>query len=165
MILYINFSEDADKRRLYAYLKLLKPKTYQLDIKVYNKNRSVSQNSYYWGCVLEIISRDTGEVNKDRLHNLFKWKFSPRIEIKIAPKTQMSELFDQDTGEVFGEPQTVNELVPMDTSEMNTIEFEEYLENIRVFMATEYGITIPLPDKNYKINQLKQSNESTTDNH
>lgn len=102
---------------------------FNLEVKKYRKPRSTgkphesgNQNGYYWAVVLPIISQYNGD-NVNALHEYFIEKFLPKIE-----------------KEIFGE----KILCRVRTSDLNTIEFEAYLDMIRSFMA-EFGVVIPDP--------------------
>lgn len=114
-----------DKVSFMAHLLSLKGPV-QLTIEKRKKHRSIEQNAYYWGVVVRILADDIG-YNDEEMHEALKWKFL-RKDGKIP---------------------TVRS-----TASMNTLEFEKYLEDIRVWASTEMGITIPLPKKiadNYKV--------------
>ena len=79
----------------------------------------MDQNEYYWGVVLETLS-DTG-YSTEELHEIFKFKF---LQDKIKHHSIIKS-----------------------TSQLDTKEMEEYLENIRRFASLELGISIPLPNE------------------
>lgn len=126
MILQIDFAKEADKKKLYTVLKTRKPKLYNIEIKEYRKDRSTLQNKYYWGCVIKELCNHTG-YNVDEMHQLLKAKFNPK------------ELVFKQTGESVK--------IGGSTAEMNTLEFETYLEQIRIFALTELDVLIPLPNQ------------------
>lgn len=85
------------------------------------KSRSSNQNKYLWGVVYDIISNFTG-YTKDEAHQSMKVKFL-RIRRDNLPDTIGS------------------------TALLKTGEFEGFLESIRVFWATEFGLYIPTPNE------------------
>jgi hypothetical protein len=98
------------------------------------KIRSVEQNNYYWGVVLEIIADDLGYIGpgeKEDLHNELRSMFLVRIG-------------------KLGEPYVES------TTRIDTKLFERYLEAIRTFMLNKYQIRIPLP------NEAESSDDSAT---
>ena len=125
MNIVINFDEIASKLRLYDILKLLKGK-YLIKIERYAKKRSTKQNNYYWGVVLKYLSETTG-YSVHEMHEVCKLKFNPY------------EKANKKTGEitVFGGS----------TTELNTIQEEEYLENIRRWAIVDLDCLIPLPNE------------------
>lgn len=124
-----HFDEDGiwvsdNPKQFRSWLVANKDKKITLEGKRYNRNRSNHQNAYYWGVVLRILSEHTGH-SSDELHEYCKSKFNPKhIEIN---------------GQI--------ELIGKTTQEMSTIEFEDYLEKVRIWAATELGVSIPLPNE------------------
>ena len=113
-----------EKQKLFDILKKLKPTRYIFDIKQYRLRRSINANKYYWGVVIETISQATGFF-PDELHDILKRKFNPKIKVL------------RQTGEEM--------VIGGTTTELNTAEFETYLENIRVWALSDLDILIPLP--------------------
>lgn len=126
MDLQIDFSKETEKKKLFGVLQKLKPVRYSLSIKQWRKRRSVSQNKFYWGVVLDILSKETGFF-PDELHDILKKKFNPKVKVL------------RQTGEEF--------LIGGTTTEMETLEFENYLESIRTWALTDLDIFIPLPNE------------------
>lgn len=92
------------------------------EFKVYRRQRSLKQNRLY-RLYLECIKEETGN-DVDTLHTYFKKKFLPWI---------VKSVFDQEVS-----------LVPS-TSSLNTKQFTEYLEHIKMDML-EQGIFLPNPE-------------------
>lgn len=88
------------------------------------KIRSNSQNEYYWGVVLQLISEFTGETVED-LHDHFRVRFLMQ-------------------GEKFSHPRS--------TTSLTTAEFEDYLAKIRLFATQDLNVFIPLPNENLVFN-------------
>lgn len=85
-----------------------------------------NQNGYYWGVVLADLAAATGHTPHE-MHEEMKALHNP-VASKINPERT----------------------VPGSTEGMDTMEFEEYLEKIRVWAADPHdglGITIPLPNE------------------
>jgi len=100
-----------------------------MTIEEYKKPRSTKQNRYFHGVVLPMcklgIMDSTGEIVtlqevKDLLRSLFI----------------VREIIDEETGEVLR--------VPRGTSDLSTIEFNEFIERIQHW-GTEY-LNIEIPD-------------------
>jgi len=87
------------------------------------KPRTRSQNSYYWGAVLETIADHTGHTPNE-LHSYFKAQFLPRKDIVVKKRLVSAE---------------------GSTSDLSTKEFTDYIERIAADVA-EMGITLPTPD-------------------
>lgn len=103
-------------------LKTLQPGNYRIYICNDRKQRSLQQNAYYWGVVIKLISEHTGYLTNET-HKKLAFMFNPEmIEVK---------------GKAYK--------IPRSTTELNTKEFEEYLEQIRVWAWQELNIEIPEP--------------------
>lgn len=101
--------------------------------KRYRKQRSTgadpkrgNQNGYYWGVVLADIAAFTG-MTPQEVHLEMKALHNP-VASKLSPEITK----------------------PGSTQNLDTLEFEEYLERIRVWAADPHdglGLTIPLPNE------------------
>ena len=97
-------------------------KRIELTIRQERNVRSLNQNSYYWGVVIEILSDYFG-YTPEELHEELKLKFNP----------QPSKLdYDKTLGG--------------STAKLSTAEFTEYIERIIMWSSTEYQIIIPSAD-------------------
>lgn len=81
-------------------------------------DRSSNQNRYYWGVVIKILSDHFGYLD-DEMHEAMKLMFLRKTK---------------------GPLETL-----ISTTRLNTLEFEEYVEKIRIWAMTEQEIKIPLP--------------------
>lgn len=93
---------------------------YILSVKKKKKYRSDQQNKYLWGVIYKIISDETGYLDEE-VHAHLARKFLLDRSGKIP--------------------------VPKSTTELSTMEFEEYTENCRRWGAKELGLNIPLPNE------------------
>ena len=109
--------EKPDRWR--DYLKAISG-TVMVVLKRPRKPRSINENNYYWGVVIQAISDETG-MTPEETHEAMKWQF-----------------LRKQVGQIF----TVNS-----TSILDTIAFENYVEQIRVFAASDLNIKIPLPNE------------------
>ena len=82
--------------------------------------RSDVQNSYYWGVVIELLSKELG-YDKDELHEILKYKFLQ--------------------SNAMGMPYIKS------TTKLSTGEFEEYLSKIKQWAAEFLHIVIPDPNE------------------
>lgn len=89
------------------------------------KHRSVQQNRYYW-LIVTMMAEHTG-FTKDEMHSILRYKFLK------------SERVNDNTGIVY-------EYVKS-TTELSTIEYEEYLEHVRSFGVDELDLRIPMPNE------------------
>lgn len=85
------------------------------------KMRSVEQNAYYWGIVIKILCEEIG-YSKDEMHDALRMKFLTYENVQGLPTT-------------------------LSTTQLSTIEFEAYLEQIRRWASMDMGIIIPDPIK------------------
>lgn len=90
--------------------------------------RSLSQNAWYWGVIVELISEHTG-YTPDEVHELLKAKFIPK---KLAVQ--------DGNGEIKGEF-----VIGGSTQKLNKLTFGEYCEAIRQWAAQDLDIVIPDP--------------------
>lgn len=87
--------------------------------------RSMNQNRYYWSVIVLMIATEIGE-DKDTTHEILRYKFNS--EKKVLADQSVIQL-------------------PLSTSELDTIKFEEYLSTIRRWAFEYLNLNIPLPDK------------------
>lgn len=103
------------------YLKAVGDRKIIVNLKPPRKPRSNNQNSYYWGVALPIIANEIG-VSSEEAHDLMKIQF---LKKRISEKLWTIK----------------------STSTLNTMEFEEYIENVRRFGSLELNCIIPLPNE------------------
>lgn len=106
-------------------LAKLKAGDYRLVLIDAKQVRSVPANAYYWGVILKYLCEAMGEPNRQKVHNYLKMKFNADcIMVK---------------GEVV--------LVPGSTQGMGKKEFGAYMEEIIIWMLTEFNIKVPAPNE------------------
>jgi len=88
------------------------------------KQRSNSENSYYFGVVVPILSEHTG-YTPDEIHSLLKEKFLSKI-IVVAGK---------------------DEKIPRSSTELSTIEWEKWMTEIREWASIELNCYVALPNE------------------
>ena len=125
MDLITNFDLVSSKQKLFDVLKMMKG-TKLIKIEKYSKKRSNPQNRYYHGCVLKYLSETTGFTVAE-MHEVLKSKFLPYERANRA------------TGQMvqFGRS----------TTELNTLQYEEFLEQVRIWAINELDCYIPLPNE------------------
>lgn len=84
------------------------------------KIRSNNQNRYYWGVVVFILAKELGYLAEE-IHDALKFKF-------LLEKAEKIE-------------------VPRSTTELSTIEFENFLSTVRMWASSELNIYIPEPNE------------------
>jgi hypothetical protein len=101
-------------------------------------NRSQKQNAYYWGVVLKIMGAEIGYL-PDEIHQLMCKEFLS---------------YERSPGELFVKS----------TTKLSTVEFEDYLANVRRFAATELSIFIPMPNETEFSYEVKDETRTSTEN-
>jgi len=97
---------------------------YVFSIKEMKNDRSEKQNRYYWGVVIKILSENFGYLPLE-IHEVLKSTLLPK-ELDFGIMKVISS---------------------RSTTSLNTSEFEEYLEKVRVWANQEFGVIIPLPNE------------------
>lgn len=103
------------------------------------KQRSNQQNRYYWGACLPLVQQGlkeaTGELRSvESIHyNILLKMFAP-----------VNEIVNTQTGEVITES--------ISSSEMGTVQFMEYIQEIQKWAAEFLGIDIPSPNEETTLN-------------
>lgn len=121
----------AVQQRLAAVLSRMEGKRIILTVREQKRRRSLNQNAYYWGVVVEMVTgmfREAGNnVNPEEVHEFLKLRVGKLSRVMVTPH-----------GEV------VKSLAS--TTSLSTQEFEVYLEKVRAW-AAEFGLVIPLPNE------------------
>jgi hypothetical protein len=112
------------KNILDKWLMCLNGKEVEVVIKIRRNKRTIPQNSYYWGVVLDLIAESTGYTTQE-LHEFFKRLFLKKV-IKIGG---------------------VDYEVSESTSKLNTEQFSDYIEKIKKFAVMKLDLHIPSPDE------------------
>jgi hypothetical protein len=108
------------KPKLQAYIRGLKPGTYDVVIKKHEKQRSNQQNRYYHGVVCRMITDETG-LTPDETHEALKIKFLPKHH-DLLPTVKS-------------------------TTKLSTIEFQAYIAEIVMWAAEFLQLIIPEPNE------------------
>jgi hypothetical protein len=114
-----------DRERLIQDAKQFEGKSIFIILDEEKQTRSNSQNRYYHGVVLKLISDHTG-FTIDETHELMLEMFADKSEKKIGNETYF---------------------IKHRSHSMKTDRFEKYLEDIRRFAAIELQVEIPLPNE------------------
>jgi hypothetical protein len=107
---------------LRVHLDRLRGRRVAVRIEPARKLRTLPENAYYWGVVLTMIAEETGHTPEEVHH-------SEPIE---ALRRKLSAPLGWITGS---------------TTDLSTVEFEDYLTRIRAWAATFLGMFIPLPNE------------------
>jgi hypothetical protein len=102
----------------------------EVTVKRQRATRSQQQNRYYWGVVVHLLSEHTG-YTPDEMHEFLKMKFIPKTLAVCDGNGVIVDEF----------------VIGGSTREMNTIQFGEYVEEIKQWAAQELDVVIPDPDE------------------
>lgn len=108
----------SDKGMFDKYVLTLNGKEVDVIVRTHRKDRTHSQNAWYWSCVVAIPAAHFG-YTADEMHDAFKFLFLLRDE--------------------EGKPVTTKS-----TAELSTVEFSAYVEQCRKWCA-ENNLFIPDP--------------------
>lgn len=114
-----------DKEKFKAAFYCHEGKEVEFTPKRHRKDRSVNQNSYYWGIVVPMIGKAMGETDAESIHCVLKHEHNYYVA-------------SGDHGEIR---------VPLSTADLNTADFEAYLERIRRWAVEFFSLYIPLPNE------------------
>lgn len=103
-----------------SYLKTLEGKFVEVKVQKERNQRSLNQNNYYWGIVIELLSQHTG-YTPDETHEICRYQFLKKVN---------------DGGFEFIQS----------TTKLSTTEFELYLEEVKRWAAF-LGLVIPNPNE------------------
>lgn len=118
---------ELDKTKVVEYIRNLSDKkVFYVDIKMHRTVRTISQNRLYW-LYVGIVADETGN-DKDTIHQYCLQTFIGSNKHIVFGK------------EVFTSPTT---------TELNTKQFTDYVEQVRAWAQTELGINLPDPDSIY----------------
>jgi len=120
----IDFDKPDEKVRLYNILKNLKGKN-AIQVKKYRKKRSVNQNAFLWGVVYRYVSDETG-FTKDESHQ---------------EMCRMFLSYDKQT------PNGTIKSFVRSTTDLDTLEMEAYIAQIKDFMLEQFSCLIPEPNE------------------
>ena len=123
----------------------------KIEVKKYRKSISEQQRKYYFGCVIHLISEYTG-MSRETTHYVLKEKFIKNTKEENIDYDLISALLDiplEATKYISTEEKTI--------TKMNTKEFTEYIENIRIWANRFLSLNIPTPEDaelNYKYAEI-----------
>jgi len=100
-----------------VHVASLEGKLIELTLQKERHIRTLNQNRYYWGVVVEILANHFG-YDKDEMHEALKFKFLKRHEDSALP--------------------TVGS-----TAKLSTVEFGDYIDTVVRWAASEYRVVIP----------------------
>ena len=104
-----------------AYCRGLRGQRVQLIVRKPSRQRSQNENRYYWGVVIALLAEHCG-YTPEEMHEALKFAMLRTHEDGPLPSVKS-------------------------TAQLSTTEFEDYLERIRIWAATELGVVVPLPNE------------------
>jgi hypothetical protein len=116
--LKVDFQSNFDR-----WLMTLEGQRVTIDIKKFRKNRTTAQNNYYWGVLIDILSKHTG-YEPEEMHDAIKIKFMPV----------------EKAGLISGKS----------TKRLTTIEFVDLIERVQRWAAQDLQVYIPDPNEEIK---------------
>lgn len=124
--IYNNYGFKEDIKRLFSGGKM------NIKLSKHRKQRSVKQNAMLHAYFTEIA--DQTKMHPDKVKNAMKAQF---LTVPVLD-TDGLPIVNPVTGDVLTEVR--------DTSDLNTFEMTEFVENIRLFVM-DFGIYLPLPEE------------------
>jgi hypothetical protein len=130
----VTFTFYGGDRAFIEHLKTFKHESRAwIELSPYVRTRTHSQNSVYFWYIQE-VSDETG-MSKEEVKDFFENKF-----LKIEVRDEENEIrCDPETGEIIFRVRS--------TRELNTIEFNNYTEQIRLYCNDFFGFYLPLPNE------------------
>lgn len=120
------------RKRIAEYIETCGLDAVEITVDAFKKTRSVKQNRYYWGVIVDTfrtILEDAGQsMHPSGVHEALA------AEVGMLKKIAFG--FD-------GQPIVYTQ----STTDLTTVEFENYMEKCRAFAAEQYGLVIPLPNE------------------
>jgi len=118
--------EGTDKEMLIKHLRTLR-NNYTVEVKPLKNIRTMNQNRYYWKCIVQELAKEIG-YNTDEMHEALKIKFSSEWS-QIEYKDKIIPIHNTKS-----------------TTVMNTQEFEDYCDKIRIWAIVDLGIRLKAPN-------------------
>jgi len=114
---------NLDMRPAYErWLVTLEGKRVTCEVKRFRKSRTSNQNRYYWGVMIDILSRELG-YEAEEIHMMLREKFL-RIHDDKHPDF----------------------VIAKSTAKLNTQEFNDYIAAIQRWASIELQVYIPDPE-------------------
>jgi hypothetical protein len=134
----INGKIKRNRNLVLEALESFEGKTIILTIEMQTKKRSVEQNRYYWGCLIEIAKKGIQDCWGE------SWDSNNTHELLLDNCPIYREVTDLKTGEIKS--------VKKRSQEMTTIEMNLYWEQCIKFLAENFYIDCPLPNEEITLN-------------
>lgn len=139
------FSFQASRAWINMKMKELAPGDYDFVVKKHKKQRSLSQNAYYWAVVVPMVYEGLRAAGYDEVtseedaHEVIKPMFFKKV--------------------IYSEKHDALEKIES-SADFSTAEFSEKMEQIAVWAFDFLGITIPPPNSQMSIEYYEQNSDS-----
>lgn len=102
-----------------------------ITLKEYKRKRSLNQNNYYWGVVVQrvlVMFRENGNiVDAEQVHDFLRAHVARMVTPVVLPDGEVKNVLRS-------------------TASLTTAEFEDYMEQIRAW-AAQFNMIIPQPNE------------------
>jgi imidazole glycerol phosphate synthase subunit HisF len=126
----------ANRKAITDAIKSFEGQNIIISIEKRKKKRSNNQNAFYFGIVITIIQ----DAFKDAWGEYYS---ATEVHEALKAKYCFKEQVNENTGEILQ--------IPSSTTNLSTIEWEEYIEKIRAFAFEWFNVTIPMPNEQITI--------------
>jgi hypothetical protein len=126
----LEFADNYNQKLFQTQLQKFNNQDICLVVDKRRTNRSVNQNAYYWSTVIGTIAKELGyqDNEADSIHHELREKFlSSWIICRIASKKSRRKIVKS-------------------TTDLDTLQFEEYMSAVRSWASAELNIFIPEPN-------------------
>jgi predicted alpha/beta-fold hydrolase len=129
MELILDMSKPEQKRKAHEALNPLTG-IHRVEVVRYRPRRSDRQNRYYWPCFVKPFSDYLRGQGNEHFTDEMAHEVLKRMFLTVA-------VVDRNTGAEFERVRS--------TTELDTGEFNEYLEKVAAFLVTDCGFVVPDP--------------------
>lgn len=114
--------------------------SYIVSISKLRRGRSLNQNEWLWGCVYPILLSGLLDAG---------WEFTSTEQVHEFFKKRIAhdKVVNYFTGEIVE--------LPRSTAKMDTQQFSAYVDALRTYASEYLNVTIPEPDKDWRIKTRK----------
>ena len=127
MIIFGKIKDGELKVQRFFKSEIKKLEGKDIEIRPLSNSRSSQQNRYLWGVVYKIIGDELG-MTPEEVHETYKVKF-------LSYKKELKDKWYSFT---------------RSTTDLNTVEFGEYIDKIVRHASSELGLIIPDPDSEFE---------------
>lgn len=116
----------TESSKVSEYMHRTKGKFIRIDYTAVKSNRSLLQNAYYWSVIVKTISEEIG-YEPDMMHEILKKLFLPTRTCAMPSGEELH--------------------ITKGSSELDSVEFEEFVLKIRIWAKDFLSMTIPIPNQ------------------